>query len=32
MINDDGCIRYNYINKSLLETVKTAQFKSKKQL
>ena len=30
MINDDEYIRYNYIDKSLLETVKTAWFKSKK--
>ena len=32
MINDDECIRYNYTDKSLLETVKIAWFKSKKQL
>ena len=32
MINDDGCIRYNHIDKSLLGTVKTAWFESKKQL
>ena len=32
MINDDGCIRYNYTDKSLLGTVKTAWFKSKRQL
>ena len=32
MINDDGYIRYNYVEKSLLEIVKTAWFKSKKQL
>ena len=32
MINNDGYIRYNYIKKSLLKIVKTAWFKSKKQL
>ena len=32
MINDDGCIRYNHIDKSLLGTIKTAWFKSKRQL
>ena len=32
MINNDEYIRYNYINKSLLGIVKTAQFKSKGQL
>ena len=32
MINDDEYIRYNYTDKSLSETVKTAQFKSKGQL
>ena len=29
MINNDGYIRYNYIDKSLLGTVKTAWFESK---
>ena len=29
MINEDGYIRYNYVDKNLLGTVKTAQFKSK---
>ena len=32
MINDDEYIRYNHIDKSLLETIKTAWFKSKRQL
>ena len=32
MINNDGCIRYNYIDKSLLRIIKTAQFKSKGRL
>ena len=32
MINNDEYIRYNYIDKSLSETVKTAQFKSKGRL
>ena len=32
MINDDGCIRYNYINKSLLGIIKIAWFESKRQL
>ena len=32
MINDDGYIRYNYIDKSLLGIVKIAWFKSKRQL
>ena len=32
MINNDGCIRYNHTDKSLLETIKTAQFKFKKRL
>ena len=32
MINNDGYIRFNYINKNLLETVKIVQFKSKKRL
>ena len=30
MINNDGYIRYNYIDKNLLETVKTAWFKIKR--
>ena len=30
MINDEGYIRYNYIDKSLLKIVKTAWFKSKR--
>ena len=30
MINNDGYSRYNYIDKSLLGTVKIAWFKSKK--
>ena len=30
MINDDGYIRYNHTDKSLLGTVKTAWFESKK--
>ena len=29
MINNDGCIRYNYINKNLLKTIKIAWFESK---
>ena len=32
MINDDGYIRYNHTDKSLLETIKTTWFKSKRQL
>ena len=32
MINNDGYIRYNYINKSLLEIIKIAWFKSKRRL
>ena len=32
MINDDEYIRYNHTDKSLLGTVKTAWFKSKRQL
>ena len=32
MINDDGYIRYNHIDKSLLGIIKTAWFKSKRQL
>ena len=32
MINNDGYIRYNYINKSLLGTIKIAQFQSKRRL
>ena len=32
MINNDGYIRYNHVNKSLLRIIKTAQFESKKQL
>ena len=29
MINNDGYIRYNHVDKSLLETIKIAWFKSK---
>ena len=32
MINDDEYIRYNHTDKSLSGTIKTAQFKSKRQL
>ena len=32
MINDDGYIRYNHIDKSLLGIIKIAWFKSKRQL
>ena len=32
MINEDGCIRYNHINKNLLGIVKIPQFKFKGQL
>ena len=32
MINNDGYIRYNHIDKSLLEIIKTAWFKSKERL
>ena len=32
MIDDDGYIRYNYTDKSLLGIVKTAWFKSKERL
>ena len=32
MINNNGYIRYNYINKSLLGIIKIAWFKSKKRL
>ena len=32
MINNDGYIRYNHADKSLLKTIKTAQFKSKERL
>ena len=32
IINNDGCIRYNYIEKSLLKIIKIVQFKSKKRL
>ena len=32
MINNDGCIRYNHIDKNLLRIVKTAQLEIKKQL
>ena len=32
MINNDGCVRYNHIDKNLLERIRIAQFKSKKRL
>ena len=32
MINNDGYIRYNYINKNLLEIIKIVWFKSKRPL
>ena len=32
MINEDECIRYNYINKSLLGIIKIAWFESKGRL
>ena len=32
MINNDECIRYNYADKSLLGTIKTAWFESKRRL
>ena len=32
MINDDECIRYNHINKSLLGIIKIVWFKFKRQL
>ena len=32
MINNDGCIRYNHIDKNLLEIIKIVWFKSKRRL
>ena len=32
MINNDGCVRYNHIDKNLLRIIKTAWFESKKRL
>ena len=32
MIDKDGCIRYNHINKSLLETIKIVWFEFKRRL